>query len=177
MDEYVSKMKFGVQIYVGVCVLWSLVWYSGAFEYVFGANAWERFIGRSRRMGRTDFSRAGVVNDEKDSEEGSLFSRGRGREEKSRPSRLKRRGDFGGIPESKRGEENVVADARNHPAVTIKQPFDVKTYKRKSDGFFPIDDNCETEKRLGICKVQVSSNDDDDKRERTRCNITFCLFV
>ena len=65
------------------------------------------FIGRSRRMGRTDFSRAGVVNDEKDSEEGSLFSRGRGREEKSRPSRLKRRGDFGGIPESKRGEENV----------------------------------------------------------------------
>jgi hypothetical protein len=53
----------------------------------------------------------------------------------------------------------------------------VKTYKRKSDGFFPIDDNCETEKRLGICKVQVSSNDDDDKRERTRCNITFCLFV
>ena len=41
VDEYVSKMKFGVQIYVGVCVLWSLVWYSGAFEYVFGANAWE----------------------------------------------------------------------------------------------------------------------------------------
>jgi hypothetical protein len=41
VDEYVSKMKFGVQIYIGVCVLWSLVWYSGAFEYVFGANAWE----------------------------------------------------------------------------------------------------------------------------------------
>ena len=62
-------------------------------------------IGRSRGMGRTDFSRAGVVN-EKDSE-GSLFLRGRGREEKSRPSRLKRRRDPGGIPEAKRGEENV----------------------------------------------------------------------
>jgi hypothetical protein len=75
------------------------------------------------------------------------------------------------------GRKMYAADARNHPDVTIEQPFDVKTYKRKSDGFFPIDDNCETEKRLGICKVQVSSNDDDDARERTRCNITFCLFV
>lgn len=41
VDEYVSKMKFGVQIYVCVALLWSIVWYSGAFEYVFGANAWE----------------------------------------------------------------------------------------------------------------------------------------
>ena len=113
-------------------------------------------------MGRTDFSRAGVVNDEKDSEEGSLFLRGRGREEKNRPSRLKRRRDFGGIPEAKRGRKMYAVDARNHPDFTIEQPFDVKTYKRKSDGFFPIDDNCETEKRLGICKVQASSNDDDD---------------
>ena len=75
------------------------------------------------------------------------------------------------------GRQMYAVVARNHPDFTIEQPFDVKTYKRKSDGFFPIDDNCETEKRLGICKVQVSSNDDDDKRERTRCNITFCLFV
>jgi len=41
VDEYVAKMKFGVQIYVGACLLWSVVWFSGAFEYVFGANAWE----------------------------------------------------------------------------------------------------------------------------------------
>ena len=67
-------------------------------------------------------------------------------------------------------------DGARNPDFTIER-FVEKTYKRKSDGFFPIDDNCETEKRLGICKIQVSSNDDDDKRERTRCNITFCLFV
>ena len=72
------------------------------------------------------------------------------------------------------GRKMYEVDARN-PDFTI-EPFDATTYG-KSDGFFPIDDNCETEKRLGICKVQVSSNDDDDKRERTRCNITFCLFV
>ena len=74
------------------------------------------------------------------------------------------------------GRKMYAVDARNHPDFTIEQPFDEKTYG-KSDEFFPIDDNCETEKRLGICKIQVSSNDDDDKRERTRCNINFCLFV
>ena len=34
-------MKFGVQIYVIVAILWSVVWFSGSFEYVFGTNAWE----------------------------------------------------------------------------------------------------------------------------------------
>ena len=74
------------------------------------------------------------------------------------------------------GRKMYTVDRARNPDFTIER-FDEKTYKRKSDGFFPIDDNCETEKRLGICKIQVSSNDDDDKRERTRCNITFCLFV
>ena len=73
------------------------------------------------------------------------------------------------------GRKMYAVDGARNPDFTIER-FDEKTYKRKSDGFFPIDDNCETEKRLGICKIQVSSND-DDKRERTRCNITFCLFV
>jgi len=130
-------------------------------------------IGRSRRMGRTDFSRAVVVN-EKDSE-GSIFLRPSSREGKAGLVASK----DGEIPElflkRNEGRKMYEVDARN-PDFTI-EPFDATTYG-KSDGFFPIDDNCETEKRLGICKIQVSSNDDDDAtRERARCNINFCLFV
>lgn len=110
---------------------------------------------------------------EKDSE-GSIFLRPSSREGKAGLV-----ASDGEIPElflkRNEGRKMYEVDARN-PDFTI-EPFDVTTCG-KSDGFFPIDDNCETEKRLGICKIQVSSNDDDDAtRERARCNINFCLFV